>query len=265
MGIKFLCPNGHKLNVKSFLSGKRAICPKCGARVTVPAEDDPTLADGAESESPGGESVSLESVTVSEPPAAAAEPSQSVTPQDDPFAEAPSAVWYVRPATGGQFGPASAEIMRSWVNEGRVGASSLVWRGGWSEWRAASAVFPQLAGLLAAPVVAVGPPQAVQPGPGPRTASDGPPPLDVVRPTDPSTPVGQGVQPLGLDGGSLADVAPGVRRRRQRRQRSMLVSALLVLLSIALLVILYFVWRRQSAPQEPTPADSSPSAEASAS
>jgi hypothetical protein len=36
MGIRFLCPNGHKLNVKSFLAGKRAICPDCGAKVIVP-------------------------------------------------------------------------------------------------------------------------------------------------------------------------------------------------------------------------------------
>lgn len=36
MGIRFLCPNGHKLNVKTFLAGKRAICPDCGARVLVP-------------------------------------------------------------------------------------------------------------------------------------------------------------------------------------------------------------------------------------
>jgi hypothetical protein len=40
MGIRFLCPNGHKLNVKSFLAGKRAICPDCGARVVVPSEPD---------------------------------------------------------------------------------------------------------------------------------------------------------------------------------------------------------------------------------
>jgi len=38
MGIRFLCPNGHKLNVKTFLAGKRAICPDCGARVLVPNE-----------------------------------------------------------------------------------------------------------------------------------------------------------------------------------------------------------------------------------
>ena len=36
MGIRFSCPNGHKLNVKTFLAGKRAICPQCGAKVVVP-------------------------------------------------------------------------------------------------------------------------------------------------------------------------------------------------------------------------------------
>jgi hypothetical protein len=36
MGIRFSCPSGHKLNVKSFLAGKRAICPECGAKVMVP-------------------------------------------------------------------------------------------------------------------------------------------------------------------------------------------------------------------------------------
>ena len=38
MGIKFYCPNGHKLNVKGFLAGKRAICPKCGVKVVVPGD-----------------------------------------------------------------------------------------------------------------------------------------------------------------------------------------------------------------------------------
>ncbi len=42
MGIRFLCPNGHKLNVKSFLAGKRAICPQCGAKVLVPNQAEPT-------------------------------------------------------------------------------------------------------------------------------------------------------------------------------------------------------------------------------
>jgi hypothetical protein len=40
MGIRFLCPNGHKLNVKTFLAGKRALCPQCGAKVIVPIPQD---------------------------------------------------------------------------------------------------------------------------------------------------------------------------------------------------------------------------------
>jgi hypothetical protein len=40
MGIRFNCPNGHKLNVKEFLAGKRGVCPQCGAKfiIPVPAE-----------------------------------------------------------------------------------------------------------------------------------------------------------------------------------------------------------------------------------
>lgn len=36
MGIRFFCPNGHKLHVKSFLAGKKGICPECGARMRIP-------------------------------------------------------------------------------------------------------------------------------------------------------------------------------------------------------------------------------------
>lgn len=38
MGIKFRCPNGHKLNVKSFLAGKKGVCPKCGTSMRIPSE-----------------------------------------------------------------------------------------------------------------------------------------------------------------------------------------------------------------------------------
>jgi hypothetical protein len=41
MGIRFSCPNGHRLNVKTFLAGKRGICPDCGARFTIPQETVP--------------------------------------------------------------------------------------------------------------------------------------------------------------------------------------------------------------------------------
>jgi hypothetical protein len=63
----------------------------------------------------------------------------------DPIAEAPNGVWYVRPAAGGQYGPAGGEVMRQWLAQRRVGADSLVWREGWPEWKRASMVFPSLA------------------------------------------------------------------------------------------------------------------------
>jgi hypothetical protein len=65
---------------------------------------------------------------------------------NDPIAEAPHAVWYVRPASGNQFGPAAGDIMRRWIAEGRVAGDSLVWREGWADWKSASTVFPDLAG-----------------------------------------------------------------------------------------------------------------------
>ncbi len=36
MGIRFFCPNGHKLNVKAFQAGKRGICPHCGSSMDIP-------------------------------------------------------------------------------------------------------------------------------------------------------------------------------------------------------------------------------------
>lgn len=38
MGIRFTCPNGHKLNVKSNLAGRRGWCPHCGVPVEIPLQ-----------------------------------------------------------------------------------------------------------------------------------------------------------------------------------------------------------------------------------
>jgi hypothetical protein len=79
----------------------------------------------------------------------------------DPIAEAPNAVWYVRPPSGGQYGPASGEIMRKWIGEGRVSADSLIWREGWPEWKTAASQFPEMAGA-SAPRAGVAPSFPVQ-------------------------------------------------------------------------------------------------------
>ncbi len=79
----------------------------------------------------------------------------------DPIGEAPEAVWYVRPPSGGQYGPADGEIMRRWLDEGRVGADSLVWREGWPDWKTATSVFASLRQATS---------QLVEPGPSQAAA-----------------------------------------------------------------------------------------------
>ena len=233
MGIRFLCPNGHKLNVKSFLAGRRGICPHCGTRLRIPTESqipsrreraasdgasarparnhpvlklpkplaaapqdsgiaistlDPTLdplssAAHAEGETAAealppvdaepaadGSGLGLPHISTDPTPPAAPEPPSSAP---DPISEAPQSVWYVRPPSGGQYGPAPGAIMRQWISEGRVSADSLVWREGWGDWRPAAEVFPQLRQASAGVIAAVdGPNGSPATEPRPQLARD---------------------------------------------------------------------------------------------
>ncbi len=252
MGIRFFCPNGHKLNVKEFQAGRLGICPFCGARIQIPTQstrpiskssgrqsaaqaaiqtlgqDDPESTEASDSSpdilpgeppslpgDPTGGKMLGPSIPVGTPsgsgpiiappalsasgrvpaatpapttlaavgnlrsapvrktppgpsqagkpdvlmppvpfpvvtavptaPLAVPGPSQpTVAEPTDPIALAPEMIWYVRPPSGGQFGPASGDLMRGWLSEGRVSADSLVWREGWRDWQEAGTVFPKL-------------------------------------------------------------------------------------------------------------------------
>lgn len=69
------------------------------------------------------------------------EPDSAASQIDSAFDEAPDASWFVRPVSGGQFGPADANTMKSWLSEGRIGRDSYVWREGWDDWENAEKVF----------------------------------------------------------------------------------------------------------------------------
>ncbi|MEN6559080.1 MAG: DUF4339 domain-containing protein [Thermoguttaceae bacterium] len=148
MGIRFYCPNGHKMNVKEFQAGRHGVCPICGAKMQIPhsstrpsskpdspsLEDDPTTAP-------------VETLRMPSQPSAA--PALPVKAADrDPLNEIVHAIWYVRPTSGGQFGPAPAELMRVWLDERRITADALVWRQDWNDWRRAGEVFPELSQQL---------------------------------------------------------------------------------------------------------------------
>jgi hypothetical protein len=67
MGIRFSCPNGHKLNVKEFLAGKRGVCPQCGAKFIIPTPGDSQAYEATQSGLTGqSHSVDIISPTLSQ-------------------------------------------------------------------------------------------------------------------------------------------------------------------------------------------------------
>jgi DNA-directed RNA polymerase subunit RPC12/RpoP len=219
MGIRFYCPNGHKLNVKAFQAGRRGVCPYCGTKFLIPSQStrksskeeraarrvfaaasfpaiNPALqnpASGNTGNMPAAETQTSTQKSSSSPPIIdASKTGDDISPQPtnyssqqtgggtgfaspvlptpavsiadslttfslddptialtethpaDPFTEAGDVVWYVRPPSSGQYGPATGKLMRQWLAEGRIGPDTLVWREGWRDWQQASAVFPQL-------------------------------------------------------------------------------------------------------------------------
>lgn len=146
MGVRFLCPNGHKLHVKSFLSGKRGICPQCDARFIVPAESG-TQATFDDNDT-GGESTEVaEAVALT---GVAAPPAAEQVPVPD--------LWYVRFPDGQQYGPADSNLMKTWISEGRVAAESWVWHSGWPEWKKADLVMAELSVEMPQPPTDLPPP-----------------------------------------------------------------------------------------------------------
>lgn len=131
MGIRFLCPNGHRLNVKEFLAGKRGICPNCDVRFLVPLES-------------GGR------VEAIEEPAdalatAKAEPDRQGELQQETAAQLDGNDWHIRNAAGAEQGPISFTQMKAMIQQGHIDVDSWLWRAGWLDWQRASDVFPEIA------------------------------------------------------------------------------------------------------------------------
>jgi len=65
--------------------------------------------------------------------------------------ENPQAVWYIRLASGDQYGPAKGDEIQRWLDENRVTPDSLVWREDWPDWKRAETVFPKFRAPAPAP------------------------------------------------------------------------------------------------------------------
>ncbi len=60
------------------------------------------------------------------------------------LANAVDAKWFVRPPSGGQFGPAPSQMLMNWIAESRVTADSFLWRDGLAHWQLAIELVPEL-------------------------------------------------------------------------------------------------------------------------
>ncbi len=139
MGIRFFCPQGHKLNVKSFLAGKMGFCPHCNARLEIPLTSTRPSSKAAAEEQviPLAHPVDQEAV-LSEPLLEASQPAAAPLPEEaagilqSPNEGTPSGPtmskqwWILSQADNQQYGPAPAELLRQWIQEGRVVAETQI-------------------------------------------------------------------------------------------------------------------------------------------
>lgn len=252
MGVRFECPAGHKLHVKAELAGKRGICPECGAKFIVPSFSGERVAED--------NGAALTSTVVVNSPAASkvTSPAASkVTPPPVPGAPPPPppaepTAWYIRPASGGQFGPASDDVFAQWIAEGRVSADSWVWRNGWTDWKAggdALREFNSRPPVASAPAI---PPIAA----GVADEFDDEPTIDV----DLS-------RPAPAIAAAPVEASPADQRRaeiKRRKQQVRNLSILLGIVALAMLVVLIIVLARGSGEATPTeeeqPAAAAPAA-----
>lgn len=244
MGIHFTCPNGHRLHVKSFLAGKRGICPHCGSRFDIPLTDtgrveaavsttagagaarEPTLAVAANSRLRTAEAADGPKTPTASDVGDAADTTAAL---DTQAAGCEAADWYVRPPSGGQYGPANESLLRQWIRESRVDAESLVWREDWPQWRRAGDIFDELAPARAAthPAFEDIPEPALFTGNGPTAAA--------VSPTDPGRTDGHLRRSPRRRG--QPSRSPGNRAQRLVVLLSLIVA---VLAAALVLVVVYF-------------------------
>lgn len=219
MGVRFQCPQGHNLHVKVELAGKRGLCPECGVKFVVPAfsgervaacVDDPSAASGV-AQSANGSAVL--------PGAMGA---QLVGGAAKPQAAGEGVAWYVRPAAGGQFGPAPSEVFQQWIGEGRVAADSWVWRTGWPEWRAGSELLQR----------------------GPKPIRDEPAfaaTVGAIAVVDDALPADLNAVAAQVDFGPAQTHRAELRRRQQRTRT---ISLMLGIAALAMIVVLIVVLAR---------------------
>jgi hypothetical protein len=121
--------------------------------------------------------------------------------------------------------------MRRWIAEGRVGTDSLVWREGWTDWKSASSVLPEVAK------------QAGSAAAAPVTANVLPNSRAPVIATDATTAAGNFIVPSTANADPTSPNRPAAKSRSSNALTIWVVVGL-SLVAVALGVALIYVLRR---------------------
>ena len=151
------------------------------------------------------------------------------------LSDAPDAKWFVRPPSGGQFGPAPSQLLLAWVTESRVTAESYLWREGFADWQLASELVPELF-------------------PSAKSSLMDTPSLTDILAGAPSNST-QNLTDLKPDSGSATRAALVMKKQMQKRRQQLTMIVILAVVSLILFGILIFVLAFQ-ATKSPQPAQS---------
>ncbi len=140
MGIRFFCPNGHYLNVKSEFAGKVARCNTCNVQMRVPMASMIEKGVKEYSGQPTAELVPEVNLPSPAPQGVAPSPVSSVAE----LIRNPDPLWQVIIQDSvAPYGPVDGAVLVEWIRERRVGPETFVRRVDWKSKIEAKEVLPR--------------------------------------------------------------------------------------------------------------------------
>lgn len=169
-----------------------------------------------------GEKLDKTPKSVAQPTAVAPGPSSPAGHRALPpsIASLQNVQWYVRPPSGGQFGPADTTLLATWIDENRITADSYLWRDGMEQWQLASELLPE---VFPTPTPAAPVPTTSAASASPASSAED----DLLQAAGPAS--------LALNKASVA-----IKRRRQQTQQ-WLILGVLVAIALALTGVLVYI------------------------
>ena len=139
--------------------------------------------------------------------------------------------WFVRPPSGGQYGPATTQMLLDWIGQKRVTADSLLWREGLTTWVSARELVPEPLGGQSSSGNAVS--HDIRP-PVPAPPTIAPSSTTSVASTNPITT---------LEGAASNKAAIAMKKKKQLKQQ-WIVLGFLVTIAICLVIALFVILTR---------------------